>query len=113
ISPLGSYCWRPVLRDPLTEGRTHHAQTPLVHTLNCGVHRVARIICLDPKGSVSFPAVSWCTEQGVTLLLLDRAGHLLSTITPEARADAQLRRCQYLAQSTGRDIALARGSAPA
>src|SRR5262249_53759197 len=64
-----------VERDALivTEGRTHHPQTPLVHTLYRGVHAVSRIICLDPKGSVSFPAVSWCAEQGITLLLLDHA----------------------------------------
>src|SRR5262249_33363584 len=98
-----------VERDALivTEGRTHHPQTPLVHTLYRGVHGVSRIVCLDPKGSVSFPAVSWCAEQGITLLLLGHAGHLLSSLTPDARADAALRRSQYLAQATGRDILVA------
>src|SRR5262249_9710904 len=91
----------------VTEGRTHYPQPAVVHRLYRGVNEVVRIVCLDPQGSVSFPAISWCAEQGITLLLLDHIGHLLSTCTPEARADAQLRRSQYLAQTTGRDIPIA------
>src|SRR5262249_11888555 len=48
-----------VERDALvvTEGRTHHPQTPAVHTLYRGMHGVSRLVCHDPKGSLSFPAV--------------------------------------------------------
>ncbi|MGO8951508.1 MAG: CRISPR-associated endonuclease Cas1 [Ktedonobacterales bacterium] len=88
----------------VTEGRTHHPQTPLVHTLWRGVHEVSRIVCLDPKGSVSFPAVHWCAEQGITLFLVDRLGYLLSLLTPSNRADAGLRRRQYFAEVTGQDV---------
>jgi CRISPR-associated endonuclease Cas1 len=95
-----------VERDALivTEGHTHDPQTPDVHTLYRGVHGVERIICLDPQGSLSFPAVRWCAEQEITIVLLDRSGNLLSTLTPEATADAALRRRQYLAQATGQDV---------
>jgi CRISPR-associated endonuclease Cas1 len=93
-------------RDALivTEGHTHHPQTPVVHTLYRGVHGVARIVCLNPQGNCSFPAVHWCAQQDITIVLLDRSGHLLSTLTPDATADARLRRCQYLAQAAGTDV---------
>jgi CRISPR-associated endonuclease Cas1 len=95
-----------VERDALivTEGHTHTPQSPTVQTLYRGVHGVERIICLDPQGSLSFPAVRWCAEQDVTIVLLDRSGHLLSTLTPDATADAALRRRQYFAQATGQDV---------
>jgi CRISPR-associated protein Cas1 len=95
-----------VERDALivTEGHTHYPQTPLVHTLYRGVHDVARIVCVNAHGSCSFPAVQWCAEQGITLMLLDRSGSLLSTLTPDAAADARLRRSQYFAQATGQDV---------
>jgi CRISPR/Cas system-associated endonuclease Cas1 len=93
-------------RDALTvtEGHTYSPQAPLVRTLYRGVHGVERIVCLNPQGSLSFPAVQWCAAQGITIVLLDRAGHLLSTLTPDATADAALRRRQYLAQATGQDM---------
>jgi CRISPR associated protein Cas1 len=93
-------------RDALivTEGHTHYPQTPLVHTLYRGVHDVERIVCLNPQGSLSFPAVQWCAAQGITIVLLDRSGSLLSTLTSDATADAALRRRQYFAQATGHDV---------
>jgi CRISPR-associated endonuclease Cas1 len=97
-----------VERDALivTEGHTHYPQTPVVHTLWRGMHDVSRIVCLNPKGSLTFPAIQWCAEQNITLLLLGHTGELLSTLTPEASADAGLRRRQYLAEATGQDIVI-------
>jgi len=99
-----------VERDALivSEGRTHHPQTPTVHTLYRGMHDVVRIVCLNPAGSLSFSAVNWCAEQGIAVLLLDRQGAVLSAFTPEAESDATLRRAQYLAEAEGRDVAIAR-----
>ena len=91
----------------VTEGHTHHPQAPVTHTLWRGMHRVARIVCLDPKGSLSFSAIQWCTEQNITLFLLDRSGGLVSTFTPEPAADALLRRRQYLAEVIELDIPIA------
>jgi CRISPR-associated endonuclease Cas1 len=98
-----------VERDALvvTEGHTHNPQNPTVHVLYRGMHDVRRIVCLDPQGSLSFPAVRWCAEQEITLTLLDRSGALLATFTPEAKADVRLRRAQYLAQTDGRDVTIA------
>jgi CRISPR-associated endonuclease Cas1 len=67
---------------------------------------VARIVCLAPQGSLSFPAIQWCAQQGITIHLTDRSGRLLSTLTPDATADAALRRRQYLAQDSGLDVAI-------
>lgn len=41
----------------VTEGRTHHPQTAVVHTLHRGCHSVERIICIAPSGSLSFDAM--------------------------------------------------------
>jgi CRISPR-associated endonuclease Cas1 len=49
-----------------------------------------------------------CTEQEITVLLLDRDGELLSTLTPETKADVKLRRSQYQAQGSGQDVVIAR-----
>jgi IS605 OrfB family transposase len=95
-----------VERDALvvTEGHTDIPQTPLTHTLFRGVHNVDRITCLKPSGMLSFPAVQWCAEQDITVTLLDRAGSVLATLTPEAKVDILLRRQQYLASTTGQDV---------
>jgi CRISPR-associated endonuclease Cas1 len=97
-----------VERDALivTEGHTHTPQSPPTHTLYRGMHDVARIVCLAPQGSISFPAIQWCAQQGITIHLVDRSGHLLSTLTPDATADAALRRRQYLAQGSGLEVAI-------
>jgi CRISPR-associated endonuclease Cas1 len=99
-----------VERDALVvrEGCTHYPQTPITHTLYRGVHNVERIVWLGADGALSLLAIQWCSEQGITVLLLGRDCELLSTLTPEAKADVKLRRSQYLAQGNGRDIVIAR-----
>jgi CRISPR-associated endonuclease Cas1 len=98
-----------VERDALVvrEGHTHHPQSPIAHTLYRGVHNVERIVWLGAEGALSFPAIQWCSEQEITVLLLGRDGELLSTLTPKARADVKLRRCQYLAQGSSQDVVIA------
>src|SRR5262249_57893681 len=83
-----------VERDALivTEGYTHAPQTPITHTLYRGMHDVERIVWLGAVGSLSFPALHWCAQQDITVLLLTRDGALLNTLTPEAPADVRLRR---------------------
>jgi CRISP-associated protein Cas1 len=99
-----------VERDALvvSEGHTHYPQTPLTHTLHRGLHDVGRIFCLNPTGSLSFPAVRWCAQQGITVTLIDGDGGVLATLTAEAREDVTLRRRQYLAATTGQDVVIAR-----
>jgi CRISPR-associated protein Cas1 len=92
-----------VERDALivTEGCTHNPQKPTVHTLYRGLHGVERIIVLGAAGSVTFEALRWCTQQEIAVYLLTRDGGLESCLTPEASADAKLRRRQYAALDSG------------
>jgi len=83
----------------VTEGRTHHPQTAVVHTLHRGLQAVERIICIAPSGSLSFGAMRWCKEQSITIIMIDRDGCLLADIAAESSPDARLRRRQYLAVS--------------
>ena len=92
----------------VTEGRTHHPQQPITYKLYRGLHSIARIVCLDPQGSLSFAAAKWCRDEDITVVLLDREGALLSTLTPNETADAHLRRCQYLARERGTDVPIVR-----
>jgi CRISPR-associated protein Cas1 len=71
------------------------------------VHGVERIILLGPSGSLSFDAIRWCQEQGITAMMVERDGQLLACLTPEQPGDLSLRRCQYMASTTGRDVAVA------
>lgn len=99
-----------VERDALivSEGHTHAPQTQIVHTLHRAMHDVERIVWLGAVGSLSFPAIHWCAQQGIAVLLLTRDGALLNTLTPEAAADVRLRRAQYMAQANGQDVVIAR-----
>ena len=38
----------------VTEGRTYYPQQPVVHTLQRGLHRVDRIVCLNPRAHSHF-----------------------------------------------------------
>ncbi len=69
----------------VNEGYTHAPQTPIVHTLHRGMHEVERIVWLGAVGTLSFPALHWCTQQDITVLLLTRDGALLNTLTPGRR----------------------------
>jgi CRISP-associated protein Cas1 len=88
----------------VTEGRTHSAQSPTVHRLYRGMHGVKRIIVLGgvgTAGSLTFDALHWCTQQEIAISVLTRDGGLESCLTPEALADAKLRRRQYAALDNG------------
>jgi CRISPR-associated protein Cas1 len=89
------------------EGLTHYPQTPGRHVLYRGVHGVERIILLAPSGSLSFDAIRWCQEQGITAVVVERDGQLLACLTPEQPGDLALRRRQYMAGANGRDVAVA------
>lgn len=78
-------------------GRTHLAPQQVHEVLHRALHDVRRIVWVDASGSLSLAAVAWCHSEGITLTLLDGAGHLLATLSPEPAADAKLRRAQYTA----------------
>lgn len=60
-----------------------------------------KIIILSHSGNISIDALYWCRDQGISLVLLDRMGNLVHSITPERKDDAKLRRLQYQAGDTG------------
>ncbi len=86
-----------VRRDALIvrEGSTHAPQSPATHVLYKWMHNLSHIICLDTRGGLSFEAIRWCAQQGVTVMLIDSYGHLSSCLTPESDADVALRQQQY------------------
>jgi len=90
------------------EGHTHTGDNAARHVLYPGVHDVERIVCCDSVGSLTFQAVKWCRDQGIMVTMLDSYGNLISTLVADDGADAKLRRAQYLAESTGQDVVIAR-----
>ncbi len=89
-------------------GHTHTGDSAELAELYPAVHGVGRIICLGCVGSISFDAIRWCYSQDIMVTLLDNTGNLLSTLAAECPADAKLRRAQYRAADTGRDVVIAR-----
>jgi CRISPR-associated endonuclease Cas1 len=69
---------------------------------------VARIIWLDAKGSLSYDAICWCRDHEIRVTMVDSYGNLIATLAADDGADAKLRRAQYLAESTGQDVVIAR-----
>ena len=90
------------------EGRTHWPRDPPMHTLCRSQHTVRRIIFTNATASVSLPAIEWCRDQGISILILGYDGTVHSAIGADISADASLRRAQYMAASLGRDMEVAR-----
>jgi CRISPR-associated protein Cas1 len=90
------------------EGRTHWPQDLPVHTLYRGQRGIRRIIVTNSTGSVSLPAIEWCRDQGISILVLGYDGRVHSAIGADVPADARLRRAQNMAASRGRDVEIGR-----
>lgn len=90
------------------DGRTHDPQEPASYTLHRAVHGVEHIAILADSGSITFDALRWCRDQRISVLVIDRFGGVVSSITPDCDADATLRRRQYAAVVSGQDVAVAR-----
>jgi CRISPR-associated protein Cas1 len=98
-----------VERDALIvrDGRTHVGQQLITRTLHRGLHGVSKIVFCNVHGGISLPAIEWCHQQGITLVMLDHYGQTHTTITSRDSVDAKLRRLQYLAAEHGIDITIA------
>jgi CRISPR-associated endonuclease Cas1 len=98
-----------VLHDALLvrDGRTHVGQQVITRTLHRGLHGVSKIVFCNIHGGISLPAIEWCNQQGITLVMLGHYGQTHTTITSRDSVDAKLRRLQYLAAEHGADITIA------
>lgn len=90
------------------EGRTHSTAKPTEHCFYRGIHDIGHIVCIGTSGTITMEALRWLHAENITLTLLERDGEPLASLTGEQESDARLRRAQYLAQTTGQDIAIAR-----
>lgn len=79
----------------IKNGRSYAEQTIEPQILYRGVHGISHIIILTTKGSLTLDVVKWCTEQNITITMLDYAGNLIQSLTPEQESNAKLRRAQY------------------
>lgn len=61
---------------------------------------VRRIFVLNAKGSLSFDAIQWCKDVGISLVYTDRSGETLMSSTVTGN-DARLRRAQAFAGQGG------------
>ena len=60
-----------------------------------GTHDIKQIVILSTSGNLSLDALSWCSEQGITVIMIGAGGKLLYSMVPEAKVDGSLRRLQY------------------
>jgi CRISPR-associated endonuclease Cas1 len=98
-----------VVHDALVvrDGRSHGGQQVITRTLHRGLHGVSKIVFCNVHGGITLPAIEWCHQQGITLVMLDHYGQTQTTITSGHTTDARLRRCQYLAAERGSDVTIA------
>jgi CRISPR-associated endonuclease Cas1 len=108
----------------LKQGRTHSTQETSSETLHRGVHGVTAIVWLTNggAGSLSLAALKWCASQNITVSMLTERGDVLAVVHPavdapatlgipgqgNGRPDIALRRAQYSAQPSGKDVVVAR-----
>lgn len=67
-----------------------------------------RLVIVGHSGSLSFDALRWLHDVGVSLVVLDRDGEVLTAHGPTGNDDARLRRAQALAMSDGAGVGIAR-----
>ncbi|MGH2487216.1 MAG: CRISPR-associated endonuclease Cas1, partial [Ktedonobacterales bacterium] len=89
------------------QGRTHGAPGAR-EVLHPALHDVGSIIWLDGAGSLTIAALEWLNREGASVLMLNASGEPLAASIPDSKPQAALRRAQYMAASTGRDVTLAR-----
>jgi CRISPR/Cas system-associated endonuclease Cas1 len=73
-----------------------------------GIHTVKQIVFLSSSGFVTLDAFRWCSQQGISIALMDTTGCLMYSFTPETATRAELRRLQYRACGTDTGVSIAR-----
>lgn len=70
--------------------------------------RVERIIVRAPGGSISLPAIDWCSRMGIALSFVGSDSTLLNTMMPDAPHDGPVKRAQAVSGITDDALVLAR-----
>jgi CRISPR/Cas system-associated endonuclease Cas1 len=72
------------------------------------VSPLRRLVVIGTSGSVSLLALWWCREVGISVVVIEPSGRVLTTTGPDGRSDTRLRRGQALAPWTAASLILAR-----
>jgi len=81
------------------QGRTSGGPAPARELLYPALHGVSRMFWvgrdLQPAGTLTLAALTFCRREGIQLALLDGTGEPLLGVSPDASTDVALRRAQY------------------
>ena len=91
------------------DGFTHYPQKRRELRLFPGDWRLpSRILILDSKGSISFDALAWMSEQNIPLVQVNWKGEVINVAGGGYAADKQLIETQRTAQQDGRWVEIVR-----
>src|SRR5258708_23240015 len=76
--------------------------------LDRGVHRMKQIFIASHGGYVSFEAIDWCSQQDVTVTLLNWRNDVVTVLTPRQNHNARLIHLQYMASESEKSVEIAR-----
>jgi CRISPR-associated endonuclease Cas1 len=71
-------------------------------------HGLRRLVVVGSDGLVSLASLRWLSDQGASLVFLERDGRVLMTTGPVRPSDARLRRQQSLGEHSGAALVIAR-----
>jgi len=76
--------------------------------LDRGVHKMKKIFICSHGGYMSFEAMEWCSQQEITVFLLNWKSDAVQVLTPRQSRDARLVHLQYEANQSPRGIEVVR-----
>lgn len=71
-------------------------------------HGIQRVVVIGSHGVVSLSALRWLSDQGASLIILERDGSVITVTGPTSPSDARLRKMQSRADLSGADLVIAR-----
>ncbi len=76
--------------------------------LDRGVHEMKQIFIASHGGYVSFEAMDWCTQQEITVTILNWRNDIVQVLTPQQHRNARLVHLQYMASESKQGVEIAR-----
>jgi len=76
--------------------------------LDRGVHKMKQIFIASHGGYVSFEAAEWCTQQDITVIILNWRNDIVQVLTPRQNRNARLVYLQYKASESEQSVEIAR-----